>query len=678
MDTAEVKKWLLFPFGAAFGTRHGPKRGEHPSARPGGGDGGADAIPQRERVSDYARKDEEDAVEDFNAPIRWWIVSTLFPLIAGTFGPMASAFNICAIAIDWRVYVSSSSTEAEGTHVNDPRWLIAINAVSLAVALVANMFLLAHMSGRVRFNISVPCTIVGWYISGFIDIGLAAAAPAHLPLPPGTTWSQAYYYGCFAGALYITMSVLLTFTACGVWIFHLSSEFKLTMNQRSLMLQTVMYLGYLLAAAEVYSYIEGWNFLDAVYFVNVTLFTIGFGDFTPQTHLGRSLFFPMAVGGILFVGLIIANIRTLVLESGSRKISTRMVEKARFKALKSGDPKNALLKLRGMDTRQIDAANELERRQQEFQIMRDVLDKAAYDNRMITLIVSASSFFILWLIGAVVFWQAEKGLGGEDWSYFEALYFTYVALLTVGYGDFYPQTNSAKPSFVFWSLIALPTLTVLIGAIGDAIGDLASAVTEWVHKYAGRFLEGLKRLGDHQDQEKDDSFLVRGIHADDSFDSLAHAEALRLTSEHLPMTSDDARELQNRRAAEAAGYAYRPYIIMKEIQNVVEHLDADPPRKYTYSEWTWLLKLLDQDESDPEGHRRPGQPRHQERDVVVPVEIRGKQAWSWMGQESPLMSSENEANWILKRLLKKMERELRDRGDRHVLSELGEKALPRR
>lgn len=568
--------------------------------------------------------------------------------------------------------MSPESTESEGMHIPDPEWLIAVNAVSLAIAIVANLFLLGHMSGRIRFAISAPCTIVGWYISGLIDVGLAAAAPMHLPLPDdgSATWSQAYYYGCFAGALYIVMSILLTCTASGVWIFHFSSEFKLTMSQRSLMLQTIMYLGYLLAAAEVYSYIEGWNFLDAVYYINVTLFTIGFGDYTPQTHLGRSLYFPMAVGGILFVGLIIANIRSLVLESGSEKISTRMVEKARFKALNSGDPRNGKLKLRGISTRQIDASNELERREQEFQIMRDVLAQAAYDKRMITLAVSAGSFFLLWLVGSVVFWKSEKALGGEDWSYFEALYFTYTALLTIGYGDFHPQTNSGKPAFVFWSLIALPTLTVLIGSIGDAIGDFASTATKWVSQSTGSLLRVVKRFEKRESQDSEETFVLKGVHPDNSFDSLAHAEALRLTTSQFSMTSDDAKELRYRRAAEAAGYAYRPYIIMKEIRNVIKHLDSDPPRKYTFAEWTWLLRLLDDDEANAEGHRVPGHPEHQQVDAVAPGHVQKKQAWSWMGQESPLMGTDSEASWILKRLMENLERELRDRGDKHVIHHL--------
>jgi potassium channel subfamily K, other eukaryote len=89
---------------------------------------------------------------------------------------------------------------------------------------------------------------------------------------------------------------------------------------------------------------------------------------------------------------------------------------------------------------------------------------------------------MLWVIGAVVFWQAEKATGQEDWSHIKTKYFTFVALITVRYGDFLPQTNSAKPTFVFWSLIALPALTVLIGAIGDAVPDFVAALTLWLGK----------------------------------------------------------------------------------------------------------------------------------------------------------------------------------------------------
>lgn len=338
------------------------------------------------------------------------MIATLFPLIAGTFGPMASMFNICAIGTSWRVIVSPTSTEATGHHIPDPRWLDSVNIVSLVIAIVANMSLLGQMTNRLRYNISAPITIIGFYISGFIDIALVAAANTHLPLGdnPMATYSQAYYYGALSGAIYVVLSFLLSWTAYGIWFGHYSDEFKLSMSQRSLMLQTVLFLAYVLGSAAIYSKIEGWNYLDSVYFVIITVFTIGFGDFVPKTHLGRSLFFPFAVGGILLVGVIIGNIRTLVVESGSVKVSNRLVEKARYKAIKSGNPEEGILRIRGILKRNTNADTELRRREKEFNIMREIQATAARNNTLFALGFSLVAFIILWFIGAVVFWKSES------------------------------------------------------------------------------------------------------------------------------------------------------------------------------------------------------------------------------------------------------------------------------
>ena len=59
-----------------------------------------------------------------------------------------------------------------------------------------------------------------------------------------------------------------------------------------------------------------------------------------------------------------------------------------------------------------------------------------------------------------MFWQCEHAVQGM--TYFEALYFCYVSLLTIGYGDLAPQSNPGRPFFVFWSLIAVPTMTILV------------------------------------------------------------------------------------------------------------------------------------------------------------------------------------------------------------------------
>ena len=282
------------------------------------------------------------------------------------------------------------------------------------------------MTNRLRYNISGPITIAGFSISGWVDVALVAAASQHLPLDASAneTYSQAFYYAAFSGGIYVILSMMLSVTAWGIWFRGYANQFKLSISQRSLMLQTILFLAYVLCAGGVYQAIEDWSFLDSTYFAVVTLFTIGFGDFTPETHLGKSLFFPMSIGGILFVGVIIANIRTLVLESGSVKISTRLVEKARYKAIKSGKPEEGILKLRGVHKRNTSADNELKRRENEFNAMRAIQKEAAQNNRYFALSFSLVAFMILWFVGAVCFWKAESGsIGGENWSYFDSLYF---------------------------------------------------------------------------------------------------------------------------------------------------------------------------------------------------------------------------------------------------------------
>ncbi len=96
-------------------------------------------------------------------------------------------------------------------------------------------------------------------------------------------WSQAFYYAIYSATLYFIVASLLVVTYFGAQAGHYDKDFQLTTAQRTLMLQSIMFLIYLLVGALVFSTVEGWNYLDAVYWADVTLFTVGFGDFyTPD------------------------------------------------------------------------------------------------------------------------------------------------------------------------------------------------------------------------------------------------------------------------------------------------------------------------------------------------------------------------------------------------------------
>ena len=350
-------------------------------------------------------------------------------------------------------------------------------------------------------------------------------------------------------------------------------------------------------------------------------------------------------------------------------MSIRSVEKARELALKRLDLDRGTISLSRFGKRDIgkNVSTELGRREQEFNIMREVQKKAASDNRWTALAVSAFAAFFLWFVGAAVFQQAE--LNSQGWSYFEALYFTYVSLLTIGYGDFYPQTNSGKPAFVMWSLIALPTLTVLIGAIGDSISEYVGKVTLWIADRLPEKSGALKALkGEANKTKKGDGggfqeakppgFMSNGPNGGDKS---GDAEAANGGDSKDNMDLDKASK------------HYRQYLIMREMKNVVQHLDATPPRQYSYAEWTWILKLIGQDESNPDDHRREESVQAAESAGLIngsaqagEPEVNGKiKPWSWLGQGSPLMSGIDEPKWVLDRLMDTLERELKAQGDAH-------------
>ena len=560
--------------------------------------------------------------------------------------------------------------------------LLAVNGVSLGLAIIANFSLLLNMARRLSFSIAQPITIIGWYLSSILLIADLASI-IHIVKVPGQrrALTQAFYYAIFAAALYFIIASLMVLTVIGAWRGHYSKEFKLNTSQRTLMLQTISFMIYMVGGAGVYAKIEGWLFLDALYFTNYTLLTVGIGDYAPSTHLGRGLLFPYAVGGIVILGLVIGSIRSLVLERGKKKLGSRLVEKKRELLLKrmiKKDETDKLNPIKGKQHAEEVGMSERQRRQAEFKLMREIQQQVSTRQKWQALLVSGSAWLFLWLIGAVVFYKAEHE---QQWTYFQSLYFAYTTLLTIGYGDYKPFSNSGKAFFVLWSLLAVPTLTIVISNMGDtvvkAIGDITLYLAEFTvlpgdapvrHRIrqvaaratGGRFFEG----GVHMQEPP--GFLAEG----DSEKGTASISGAAATDFLASQVEDE--ELKEARAAGARGDKLEEdlqkyhYLLVKEFRNVMKHLNESPPRKYSYEEWAWFLKLMGENESHSASHRTApvkvkndtdAQPDTQQ--AQTDDEEGGLRQWSWLGNRSPLMGDTEEAEWVLERLSMTLEKELK-------------------
>lgn len=65
-----------------------------------------------------------------------------------------------------------------------------------------------------------------------------------------------------------------------------------------------------------------------------------------------------------------------------------------------------------------------------FDAMREIEDDTRRFKQYYALFMAFLAFGILWCIGAVIFFITEQRL--QDLTYFEALYFCFVSLLTIG------------------------------------------------------------------------------------------------------------------------------------------------------------------------------------------------------------------------------------------------------
>lgn len=74
---------------------------------------------------------------------------------------------------------------------------------------------------------------------------------------------------------------------------------------RDLLITTIVIL---MVGTLTYHYLEGWSVVDSLYFSVVTLTTIGYGDFSPQTDAGKMFTIIYIIAGI---GMILSFINTI-------------------------------------------------------------------------------------------------------------------------------------------------------------------------------------------------------------------------------------------------------------------------------------------------------------------------------------------------------------------------------
>ncbi|PMD47601.1 voltage-gated potassium channel [Hyaloscypha variabilis F] len=675
-----------------------------------------------------------------NLPQDWWFASTAIPLLAATIGPMANVLSIVALVSTWRVTLPNNGQLPEGTddagiNIPDPHWEVILNAISLACGFFGNFCLLLNFTRRVRYIVALPLTIIAWYFASGILIGIIVAMNKYVPpVRPGETYSQGFWHAIIAAVLYLITSMLLMVNMLGYFLGHYPQHFDLDDDQRTLILQTMMFFIWLAGGAGIFSRLCGFSFADALYFSDVTVLTIGFGDIIASNDGARGFIFPFAVIGIIFLGLMINSIRKFATSMSKEKVikahqlherertfgrsvtsekelrerlglpprrdsdarrpstlrkqSTVGTLKERRTSLeqyghfdvhgrtitfhehkskapaggggrggagRSHKPKPPLSRDAKMQMRAAGKDSNAKRRDRReklillkeekdrFDAMREIQSNTSRFKQYYALAMSVLAFGILWCVGAAIFMVAERRI--QDLSYFESLYFCYVSLLTIGYGDFAPKSNAGKPFFIVWSLVAVPTMTILVSDMGDtvvaAVNRGTFTLADWtVMPKAGvwhDFLEKhpqLKEWLERKTKEREAKKRIAqgfGLQNPDEEGGAIEEPELKPTLEKLAEEPPEQTEHELARKLAIA------------IKRVANDLRLPHAKKYGYEEWVEFTRLIRFSKNTAQ-------------EVVNEEEEEGLVEWDWIGEDSPMLADVSESEWILDRLCESLNR----------------------
>lgn len=260
---------------------------------------------------------------------------------------------------------------------------------------------------------------------------------------------------------------------------------------------------------------------------------------------------------------------------------------------------------------------------------------------------------------------------------------SYISLLTIGYGDLSPKSNPGRCFFVIWSLISVPTMTILVSDLGDTVvakfkkwSNIVADFTvlpkrdiwqpfvdnnPWLqqrirtHKEKRRVREGFRTTNPNDGDD---------IDSDNDNDIEVVADTLQANNPNITSLAEEA-ETDLTRAPTQASLSRR---IALSIKKVSFDLRLDEPKRYSYEEWVEFTRLI-----------RYTTPRRLNRvlGTTLTNETENEEGlvnWDWLGEHSPMVAGVSESEWLLERLVESL---IRLEKRREIASDQGDLARMR-
>ncbi|XP_072026996.1 potassium channel subfamily K member 18-like isoform X3 [Amphiura filiformis] len=237
-----------------------------------------------------------------------------------------------------------------------------------------------------------------------------------------------------------------------------------------------------------------WTFFSSLFFSGTVISMIGYGNIAPVTTAGRAFCMVYAVFGIALLLLVLASLGTLLARGATlayRALHLRVmiakgqeqIKKARRKASlamvlrdkedKTPERQSSCEELPQKTNEDIwsddknmqvvnmrDNEDELER--QKFEEEEEEEDEEEDDIKIPVLGVFMFALLYICLLAAIL-------IRWEEWEYFEAFYFSFITLTTIGFGDIVPEHQKNLLGLFFFIFFGMAIMSMCIALAQDAI-----------------------------------------------------------------------------------------------------------------------------------------------------------------------------------------------------------------
>ncbi|KAF9940916.1 Potassium channel [Mortierella alpina] len=283
--------------------------------------------------------------------------------------------------------------------------------------------------------------VITAYLEAIFCIAALTSFLSTHSLPPGGQFSHGFLSCIITAAFSSIVALMLTVD----WWRGFPSA-GLSAILKALIISSFVMTIVIIIGAAIYSSLEGWSFDEAVNFCIVSFATIGYGNLSPRTVAGRIIFFFYGLLGISSLGFFVVSLRNAVIEQFQWRLVDRFAAPAHLTRVQTR-----------MSAKDISFPAARFEEEQQVKIM--------VKRKMILRMVSIWIF--MWFGGAGVF------CAFESWSYLESLYFCFVTLTTIGFGDYVPKEPG---SIEFWNVYVFVGLSVFAYILSLSSESMASQI----------------------------------------------------------------------------------------------------------------------------------------------------------------------------------------------------------